>query len=136
MPHTAKSPAARDSGEALEYVLAGWRERPKTNPKPRGLQATQLAVQARKTQPPFTSWLPDRAFHGQAYRRVGEGEYRKRNGQVVMWPAWQSFCADCLAPFVCLSPEEPFSPSRRCEICKKPGFRVNPQRKRRSDGGS
>ena len=65
-----------------------------------------------------------RFYKGQRYETAGLRAHARKDGSMTTLVMWLSKCADCASPFMFLLPSRnrKFSPSRRCNRCKRPGM--------------
>jgi hypothetical protein len=68
---------------------------------------------------------------GQRYDLRRHEPYRRRDGGLTTLLVWTSACLECGAEFICKSASYRLPQNRRCDECKRPGVRFDPERKKR-----
>ena len=71
--------------------------------------------------PGITFTLPN----GQPYQLIRAEPYRRVDGKEIALAVWTSNCADCGAPFEVRRPLDRAPENRRCNLHKRPGYKVS-----------
>lgn len=67
----------------------------------------------------------------QRYEVVGGLDHVRLDGEETRLTIWRSSCAECGAPFEFRAPATAPPQNRRCDDHKRPGVKVDPERRRR-----